>query len=466
LHIQFLGAAQQITGSCYFLDTGAEKILVDCGMYQERKYLARNWDPFPVPLAEIDYLLLTHVHLDHSGLIPKAVRKGFSGKIILIDASSDLFSLMLEDSARIQEEDAAYKKKRHKKEKRKGPYPVVPLYTVEDVERSYEFLESVPYGKELTLSDDLRVCFYDAGHILGAAMIEIQVKKNGSWRRILFSGDIGQRNKPLVHDPAVFDRADFVIMESLYGNRLHQDPMNVEDMLCNIINETAKAGGNVIIPTFAVERAQEILFYLGRLVRKKRIPYMMIFLDSPMAVDATAIFQMHKSYLDDDVQMLLKQGKEPFQFTGLRFVRSVHESKEINTIKGSHIVLAGSGMCTGGRIKHHLVQNISRENSTILFVGYQAPGTLGRQITDGKEHVRIHGQTHPVRARIEQIHGFSGHADRDGLLEWIFSLQHPPRKVFLTHGELESAQSLAGRIKKAKGWPVAIPQYLQKFDLM
>ncbi len=465
MQLSFFGACRQVTGSCYLLETGDIRILIDCGLYQERNFLVRNWKPYPFQPEKIDYLVLTHVHLDHSGLIPKLVREGFKGKILMTHASEDLLHIVLMDSARIHEEDAAYKKKRHKREKRKGPFPVVPLYTVDDVEQCIPLFESVPYGTTIALSTNVNIRFHDAGHILGASMLEFNVKKNGKDQTIVFSGDIGQWDKPLMRDPSVFDRADYVIMESLYADRIHEDPYSIEDMLAGIINETVKARGNVIIPTFAIERAQELMYHLNRLVWKDRIPYMMMFLDSPMAVDVTDVFLKHLESLDRQTRKLLEEGKQPFQFPGLKLIRSVAESKAINSIRGSCVIMAGSGMCTGGRVKHHLVQNISRPESTIVFVGYQAFGTLGRQILEGKEQVRILGKQYKIRAKVREIHGFSAHADKDGLFKWINHLRENPKTIFLTHGEYDSANVFSERIIQARQWKVQIPEYMQSYKL-
>lgn len=465
MKIKFLGANQQVTGSCSLLETKTARVLVDCGLYQEREYLARNWDPFPVAPDSIDMLLLTHVHLDHCGLIPKFVREGFSGPILLTSPSEALLPIVLLDSARIHEEDAAYKKKRHKREGRKGPYPEIPLYTVKDAERALPLAQGVPYNKSIQLKDQWEVRFHDAGHILGAAIIEVVVREKGRQETVLFSGDIGQWNRPLMKDPAVFDHADYIVMETTYGNRDHEDPEDVDRRLCKIINETVERGGNVVIPTFAIERAQELLFHLGRLSRQNRIPYLMTFLDSPMALDVTEVFVKYQDSLDKDVLKLLKEGKEPFGFHGLRLTRTTVESKSINSIRGSTIIMAGSGMCTGGRIKHHLVHNISRPESTVLFVGYQARGTLGRQILDGKSEVRIHGQSYPVRAKIEQIQGFSAHAGQQDLFRWLDAFRSPPARLFLNHGEKESAHSLSDLIRRKKRWKVTTPRYLDEWNL-
>ncbi len=465
MRLKFLGANRQVTGSCYLLETEDLRVLIDCGLFQERDYLERNWEPFPIPPETIDVLLLSHVHLDHSGLLPKLVREGFKGPILATQPSKAMLPIVLLDSARIQEEDAFYKKKRHKREGRRGPYPEIPLYTVEDAERVLPLVKDKPYRTPILLNSQWETHFHDAGHILGSAIIEVTIRENGRQETVLFSGDIGQWNHPLMRDPAVLDHADYVVMETTYGDREHEGPADVDRMLCEIINETIARGGNVVIPTFAIERTQELLFHLGRLIRQDRMPFLMTFLDSPMAVDITEVFIQHQGYLDKETLELIRAGKNPFEFPGLRLTRSIAESKSINSIRGSCVIMAGSGMCTGGRIKHHLVQNISRPESTILFVGYQAHGTLGRQILDGKPEVRILGQLYPVRAKVTQIQGFSAHAGRKDLLRWLESFRPSPARLFLTHGEIEASRSLSRFMQSKKGWKVTIPKYLDDWEL-
>jgi metallo-beta-lactamase family protein len=454
-----------VTGSSYLLDGAGLKILVDCGLFQERDYSNRNWEAFPVPPDQINYLLLTHVHLDHSGLIPKLVKEGFAGDILLTPASKELFPIVILDSARMQEEDAAFKKKRHEEEGRKGPHPEIPLYTVQDAEKCFPLLKEIPYEEFLPLNEQVQVCFHDAGHILGSAMIEIIFQDGSGSRNIIFSGDIGQWNKPLTNNPSVFDRADYVVMESTYGDSNHDDPQAIDDKLCKIVNGTVDAGGNLLIPTFAIERAQELLYYLNRLMRAKKIPYLATFLDSPMAVEITKVFERYEKYLDKETLELFKDDQTPFNFPGLKLVGSVEASKEINLTKGPIIIMAGSGMITGGRIKHHLIREITRPESTLLFVGYQAVGTLGRQILDGVSPVRILGQLYPVLMKIENINGFSAHAGMDDLHRWLDNFKTPPRHVFLTHGEEKPILSLEGYLRSKGGWEVSAPTYMEKQDL-
>src|SRR5271157_309558 len=464
MKIMFLGATRQVTGSSYFLDAGGLKILVDCGLFQERDYSFRNWEPFPIPPNQIQHLLLTHVHLDHSGLVPKLVKEGFAGDILLTPASKQLFPIVVLDSARMEEEDAAFKKERHGKEGRSGLHPEIPLYTVQDAEKCFPLLKGVPYEESQPLNDKVKVCFHDAGHILGSAMIEIILQDENGSRNIIFTGDIGQWDKPLLSNPSVFERADYVGMESTYGDRNHDNQNDIDDKLCKVVNETIDAGGNRLIPTFAIERAQELLYHFDRLAQAKRIPYIVTFLDSPMAIEITKVFEQCQEYFDKETQKLFQNGQSPFEFPGLKLAESVEASKAINPIKGSIIIMAGSGMITGGRIKHHLVREINRPESTLLFVGYQPAGTLGRQILDGVSPVRILGQTYSVRMKIEKIEAFSAHAGMNDLERWLNNFKIPPKHVFLTHGEEEPIRSLEDYIRSKEGWEVSAPTYMKEYD--
>jgi metallo-beta-lactamase family protein len=407
MKLTFLGATRNVTGSRYLLETDGVRILVDCGLFQEREFRYRNWEPFSVPPSSINAILLTHAHLDHSGLIPKVCREGFRGNVYCTRATTEIAKIMLLDSAKLQEEDTAFKRRRHEREGRRGPYPEIPLYTIEDAEASFAcFSHTVRYAEPVMISDGIEASFHDAGHVLGSSMIQIRVNQDAKKRTILFSGDVGRWHLPMLRDPSLFTRADYVIVESTYGDRLHGDQAEIADNLAEIINSTYQAGGNIVIPSFALERAQEILYYLNQLLISNRIPHLPVFLDSPMAINVTEVFKAHPEAYDQDMTRLLESNKSPFEFPGLRMTKTVEDSKSINHFCGTAIIIAGSGMCTGGRIKHHLVQNISRPESTILFVGYQARGTLGRQIVDGSKEVRILGQYHPVWARVAQMSGF------------------------------------------------------------
>jgi metallo-beta-lactamase family protein len=441
------------------------RLLVDCGLYQERELRGRNWAPFPVSPETIDAVLLTHAHLDHCGLLPKLVREGFRGSIYCTAATAEIAEIMLLDSANLQQEDTEFKKKRHEKERRKGPYPEVPLYTIDDAKASFPLFSPVEYGKVLSIGKGVEATFYDAGHVLGSSMIEVRIRQNGEDRTILFSGDIGRWGKPILRDPTLFEEADYVLVESTYGDRSLEPLEDAANKLADVINTTVKSGGNIVIPSFALERSQEMLYYLNEFLIEDRIPHLMVFFDSPMAVSITEVFEHHPELFDKEMIRLMRQKKSPFDFRGLNLVRTAEESKAINRIKGTVIIIAGSGMCTGGRIKHHLVTNMSKKESTILFAGYQAVGTLGREIVDGAKQVRILGQRYPVRARVAQINGFSAHADRDGLLKWLSSLRRSPRRLFVTHGESSVSQHFAALVKDKTGWEVTVPEYQEEFLL-
>ncbi|NOZ62012.1 MAG: MBL fold metallo-hydrolase [Calditrichaeota bacterium] len=457
--ISFLGAAENVTGSRYLVEANSKRILIDCGLYQERDLRSRNWDPFPVAPESIDMVLLTHAHLDHCGYLPKLVKDGFQGDIISTQASADIAKIVLLDSAHIQVEDAKFKAKRHKKEGRKGPHPEVPLYNTEDAEATLPLFQPVELETAVHLGDGFEAVFHEAGHILGSTSIELRIRQNGATRKIIFSGDIGRWGTPILEDPTLFTESDYIIMESTYGNRLHDDRSSITKLLEDIINDTDRRGGNIVIPSFAVERSQEVIYYLNNLLMENKIPHLLIFLDSPMAIKVTKIFREHPELFDDEMQKLIKEDDSPFNLPRLKMTRTVDESKAINHVKGTVIIIAGSGMCTGGRIKHHLLANISRRESTILFVGYQAVGTLGRRIVDGDQEVRVLGQYSQVRAKVVQLHGFSAHADKNELLHWLSGLKNPPKQLFITHGEAEAAHEFAKTVREQKGWNVSVPKF-------
>jgi metallo-beta-lactamase family protein len=463
--ISFFGAAKNVTGSCYLLTVDDTKIVIDCGMYQERKLKDRNWAPFGFDPKSVSAVILTHAHLDHCGRLPKLVHEGFSGNVFCTPATCDIAQIILADSAKIQEEDVAYKKRRHRKEGRKGPHPLVPLYTKEDAENVNHLFTKFGYGQPFKVADGIEATFNDAGHILGSATLSITIDGGDEKRTIIFSGDIGRWDTPLLNDPTSLKHADYVVTESTYGNRTHKDNSTIPETLERVINETYEAGGQIVIPSFAVERTQELLYHLHGLLAEKRIPRIPVFIDSPMAIRVTEVFQRHPELFDEDTLEMLRRGDHPCDFPMLKMSRTVDESKSINASKESCIVIAGSGMCTGGRIKHHLKANIGRPESTILFVGYQAVGTLGRRLLEGDTPVRIHGQEFDVKAKIAKVNGFSAHADRNELLEWLSSLEEAPRRVFVTHGEPDAAEAFGALIYKERGWNVTVPDYEDTIEL-
>ncbi len=465
INLTFMGAARGVTGSRYLLEAGSLKLLVDCGFYQERKFQHRNWEPFRCPPEELNAVLLTHAHLDHCGLLPKLVKDGFRGKVICTPATADITRIILLDSAKIQEEDAAYKKKRHIREGRKGPYPEIPLYTIADAEATLPLFETVDYNETVTLGDGIEATFHDAGHVLGSSMIKVRFTQGEEKRSIVFSGDIGRWDRPMLQDPSVFRRTDYIVMESTYGDREHEDSNEIGDELAEIVKAAFRAGGNIIVPSFALQRAQEIMYYLNILRLEKRIPALDVYLDSPMAIRITEVFKRYHELFDREMKQLLKDRQSPFDFSGLKMVQTVDESKALNYLKGTSMIIAGSGMCTGGRIKHHLINNISRPECTVLFIGYQAEGTLGRHIIDGAKSVRIYGQPRPIRAKIAQIHGFSAHADRDDLMKWLSRLSVEPRHVFITHGEQSAAESFSRYLNEKTGFETSVPAYGTKVRL-
>lgn len=466
--LTFLGAARNVTGSCYLLESQDTRVLIDCGLYQERKYQERNWQPFPFAPQSIDAVFLTHAHLDHCGLLPKLVREGYKGKIYCTQATAEIAEIILLDAAHLQEEDAIFKAERHKREGRRGPFPEMPLYTVKDAEAVKPHFSAVEYLSCVTISSNVEGCYYEAGHVLGAAVININIRKDGQNHRVIFSGDIGEPHRPIINDPTLFDEAEYIVIESTYGDRTHEEheSIDIQKQLRDCINRTVSAGGNIIVPSFALERSQEMLYHLNELFLRKEIPPVPVFLDSPMAIRITEVFKHHAELFDKEMMRRLRQGNSFFNFENLRIVQSEEESRAINNVKESSIIVAGSGMVTGGRVKHHIVNNITRPESTILFVGYQAEGTPGRILLDGAREIRLLGQIYPVKAHIEKIDGFSAHADRDGLLAWLSDIRVPPRCVFVTHGEEKAATSFAKVLNERTGWTIKVPRYKDTVELV
>lgn len=462
MKISFHGADRGVTGSCHLIECAGQKILIDCGLYQGGRELdEENADDFGFDPTSIDFLLLTHAHLDHCGRIPLLSKRGFRGEIITTAASRELARLVLLDSAHLQEEEARYRaRKKARHGHRNSPEP---LYTVLDTLNSTEcFGRTAYYNQPLELAPGIRATFFDAGHILGSASIFLELEEHNHKRTILFSGDLGNSGRPLLRDPVTPDRSDIVVMETTYGDRLHKELAPSVEELYEAINDTFKRGGNVIIPTFAMERAQELLYYLREGVKENRISgSTQVFLDSPMAISATEIFERHPECYESEIAKLFRDGHDPFGLPGLHFTRETAESMALNRISGGGVILAGSGMCTGGRVRHHLKHNLWRKESSIVFVGFAAQGTLGRRIVDGAKEVRIFGEEIPVRAKIYTINGFSAHADQAELLAWHNKIGGV-EQTFLIHGE---EKAMAAFSKKLKNTQVDMPMKGQSFKL-
>jgi metallo-beta-lactamase family protein len=460
MKLSFHGGVEGITGSCHLLVTGGLNILIDCGLFQgDAETEGKNSGEFGFDPSSIDFLLLTHGHLDHCGRIPLLVKKGFQGTILCTSATYDIAQIVMLDSARINEEDTVLWTRIRK---RKGLPPPEALYTTLDVLDSLRhFKKFVDYGKPVTLNDRVSVTFTDAGHIIGASFLQIQAEG----RSIVFSGDLGNRDKPIIRDPDYPDSADICICEGTYSDRNHKDIKTSVVELQEDVTETFSRGGNVLIPSFAIERAQDILYYLSELYYEEKLPSCKVFLDSPMAINVTDIIRKHPECYDNETRSIFLKNHDPFSFPNLHFSRSQDESRKINDIDGRAVIIAGSGMCTGGRIKHHLKHNIWRSESSIIFLGYQANGTLGRSIVDRDPEVKIFGQYFPVRSKIHTIGGFSAHADRSILLDWIERCRRPER-LFLVHGEENALSSFEKEVRSRNlAGQVHFPEMHQTFTL-
>jgi len=461
--ITFLGATGTVTGSKYLLEALGKKLLIDCGLFQGLKELRlRNWDTFPVNPSEIDAVILTHAHIDHCGYLPRLTRQGFKGPVYCTHATKAFCELLLRDSAHLQEEDARWaNKKGFSKHK-----PALPLYTTQDVENCLKQFAPRHYGEDILLCDGMRVKFRDAGHILGSAFADIKITRDDTVRKILFSGDIGSPNRPILHDPVQVYEVDYLIVESTYGDRLHGDSQSArEHDLARVINENIKRGGILVIPAFAVGRTQELLYHIRELESRGAIPPLPIYIDSPMAINATAITAKMQSDYDLQARMLVLEGQEILKPANLHIAKSVEESKALHAVKGPAVFISASGMLEGGRILHHLQERLPKSENTVLFVGYQAEGTRGRSLQNGNSEIKIHGSMVSVRAHIESISGFSGHADYREILAWLMGFNRPPRQTFIVHGEPVSSQAMADKIRQHLGWPVTIPVLAQSFDL-
>jgi metallo-beta-lactamase family protein len=487
MHIRFLGAAGEVTGSRYLLEGSvsgkSRKMLVECGMFQGgRESIEKNLQPFGFAPEELDVVLLTHAHIDHSGLLPRLCAKGYQKKIYCTPGTLELLKVLLMDSAHLQSESLRRAEKKVAAGTWRGDLPQ-PLYTTEEAEQCLSQIQTVPYEKSFSPVPGVQCTFHDAGHILGAAFLVMDVaieadtqqapgkesdgqskkkptpKTTLPTKRIVFSGDIGVRNRPLMHDPQRIDRADILVMESTYGDRLHRSLKDTEDELVDVVTSTLKRGGNVVMPAFAVGRTQEVIFLLIDLVRRKRLPFLTIFVDSPMATKASEITERFLHALDDQSQHLHQWFHANPDAVRLRFVKDVNESKTVNQIKSGAVIISASGMCEAGRIVHHLFWNLPRPQSSVVITGFQAGGTKGRQLVDGVKTIRLLGQDVPVKASIHTLGGLSAHGDQADLLWWLKGLTSPPAKVFIVHGEQKASENFAAVVRDELGWPhVTLPQ--------
>lgn len=460
MKITFLGAAKTVTGSCYLVETKESKFLVDCGMFQgHSKEDLMNEEPFPFNPASIDFVILTHAHIDHSGRIPKLYVDGFKKDIITTKATMELCAIMLPDSGHIQEFENEWT---NRKRERAGLPPVKPLYTFQDATDCIKLFKSVNYSEVVKVSENIKVRFNDAGHILGSSIVELWIMEKGEETKVVFSGDLGNKGIPILRDPTLIESADYLVIESTYGNRLHNDSKSKLDRFVDIITDTIRKGGNVVIPSFAVGRTQEIIYELHKQFDEYRdklreILSIPVYVDSPLAVSATQVFRNNLDCFDEEAREYIKNGDNPLDFPGLKFTQSLDESKALNESKDCKIIISASGMCEAGRIKHHLKHNLWRKECSIIFVGYQAEGTLGRKLVDGAKRVKIFGEDISVNARVEMIEGFSGHADRDGLLSWIGSFNRKPGKIFIVHGEETVMNEFSASINQKFGIETVIP---------
>lgn len=435
MKLEFYGATKTVTGSSHILRIKDKLILLDCGMYQGKSEKENSNGDFPFNPGDVDYVILSHAHIDHSGRIPLLYKNGFKGQVICTDATLDLCSVMLPDSGHIQESEVEWK---NRKRQRQGLEPISPLYTAADATLSLRLFKGYSYNENIELFDGLSIILRDAGHLLGSAMVELELKENNKVVKLVYSGDIGNKNIPIIKDPTNIKYADYVIMETTYGDRLHSNGEDEMKQLVTVIKDTFKRGGNVIIPSFAVGRAQEVLYALNKYVENTELKGCKVYVDSPLASLSTDIFKKHEDYYDEEAKKYILAGDDPFAFAGLVFTKSAEESAALNKIQKGAIIISASGMCEAGRIKHHLKHNLWRKESSIVFVGYQAEGTLGRSIVDGAKKVKLFGEEVAVNANIHTFNGLSGHADRNGLYEWVSAFIKKPKKVFLVHGDAES----------------------------
>ena len=473
MKITFLGATKTVTGSNFLIEACGKKFLVDCGMYQGKLELElKNDEPFEFDPTQIDFMILTHAHIDHSGRIPKLYNEGFKNPVYAHKATCDLCSIMLPDSGHIQEMEVQW---RNKRRKRKGLPELPPLYTAEDAVRCLEIFYPVKYDEIIEITENIQVRFNDAGHMLGSSIVEIWTKEDGKTTKTVFTGDLGNDDIPLLQSPTMIEDADYLIMESTYGSRLHVRDQNKAEEFLDIVSETLQKQGTVVIPSFAVGRTQEILYEINRLKDKKddeefeqkykTLMQAPVYVDSPLAISATEVFKENMELFDEETQEIIKRGDNPLEFPGLKFTLTADESKALNEDPTPSIIISASGMCEVGRIKHHLKHNLWNPNSTILFVGYQAPGTLGYNIVNGAKKVKIFGEEIAVNARIEYIEGYSGHADQEWLMNFIYSFIKKPKHIFLVHGEEEAQEVLQKKILEETQINVTIPEFGETYEI-
>ncbi|QSQ14965.1 MBL fold metallo-hydrolase RNA specificity domain-containing protein [Myxococcus landrumensis] len=456
--LHFLGAAGTVTGSKFLLEHDGQQVLVDCGLFQGQKELRqRNWQPLPLPARELDAIVLTHAHIDHTGGLPRVIREGFDGPIYTTSGTRDLTALLLPDSAHLHEEEARYANK----EGYSKHHPALPLYTVADAERAVGMMETFGYGRPKEIVPGITLTFYRAGHILGSAVCVFDLKSTR--QRVVFSGDLGRYNAPILRDPQSVDSATTLVVESTYGDRQHRD-LNPMDALCEAVQGAFDRGGVVVIPAFAVGRTQELLYHLRHLEEAGRIPEVEVFVDSPMACDATPVYLAHPEEHDLVMKSLVERGVSPLATRRTRFVTSARESKALNQVQGPAVIISASGMATGGRVLHHLKHRLPDPRNTVLFVGYQSVGSRGRRLLDGEKEARIHGQLVPVAAEIRTVSGFSAHADWTETMRWMEGFDSPPRQTLLVHGEPDALEALRRRVQ-SRGWSAYVPGYMEKVEL-
>jgi metallo-beta-lactamase family protein len=461
LTVRFLGAAGTVTGSKFAVEMDGHTTLVDCGLFQGLKELRlRNWEPLPLAPASVDRVVLTHAHIDHSGYLPRLFAQGFRGEVLATRATADLLRVLLPDSGHLHEEEARYRNL-------KGAtthHPALPLYTAADGLAAAERVTAVDWERPFALGERVVATFARAGHILGAAILRLRCGAGAGTRRVVFSGDLGRYGAPILRDPEPLGEADYVVVESTYGDRRH-DPTPVAEQLEQVLKAAVARGGGIIMPAFAVGRTQDLLFHLSALESAGRIPRMPIYVDSPMALDATAIYAAHGDEFDEEMRALLRGGRSPLRPRGLRLAHTPDESRAINAVEGPVLIISASGMATGGRVLHHLRRRLPDPRTTVVLVGYQALATRGRQLEDGAKTIRIFGEDVPVRAHVETIQGLSAHADADGLLRWLRTAARTPRTTFIVHGDPEPAQALAGRIRDELRWRVGVPAHGESVTL-